>query len=97
MEPQEAEQQQYIDHRVRHALSRNALARIKRIVDRFEADERRSRIAVYVFFLLFVAIALWLSNGFSHKPPARTLKQAYDVPAAQIDNGARSDSTQTQP
>lgn len=68
MDNHEAEKQAYIERRVRRALSTRALNRIRKVVDQIEADDRKARIAVYIFLLLFCAGAVALIFMISHAP-----------------------------
>jgi hypothetical protein len=60
MDNNKTETEAYIERRVRKVLAINALKRIRIIVGRIEASDRKARIAVYVFALLFTAIAILL-------------------------------------
>lgn len=64
----EPETQAYIDRHVERALATKALNKIRNIVDQIEIDDKKARIAVYIFVLLFTAIALLLFFIISHTP-----------------------------
>jgi hypothetical protein len=66
MDDRKSETQVYIERRTRNALAINALKRIRKLVDRFEADDRKARIAVYIFALLFTMVAIFLVITISH-------------------------------
>lgn len=79
MDRNKTERSDYIERRIRHALALHALQRIRRIVDRIEADDRKAGIAVYVFFLLFSLCALGLYTAVSYESPAKINDTASSV------------------
>lgn len=66
MDNHKTEIQAFIERRVRNALALNALKRIRQIVDKIESDDRKARIAVYLFVLLFAALAIALFLVIAH-------------------------------
>jgi len=68
MEKHKTDSQDYIERRVRNALAINALKRIRNIIEQIETADRKARIAVYLFALLFTTLAIALYFMISHTP-----------------------------